>query len=256
MDWAAWGLDKLDWTFFVGIVNIIIIDLILAGDNAVVIAMAVRSLPRKQRQWGIILGAGAAVLLRVILTFFVAQLLVIQYIKLTGGLLITWIAVKLFVEGAPEQGDQEAKTLLQAMWLIMVADITMSLDNVLAVAGASHGNLFLLIFGLALSIPFVVFTSNLLATLMDRYPIILYLGAAVLGRVAGEMIFTDPAVVRWLNPPPWFCYTMEAVFALGVIVVGKLWLRFAFRKAEKLESAQEVGTSPGESIPSPRSDEG
>jgi predicted tellurium resistance membrane protein TerC len=186
----------------------------------------------------------------------VAQLLVIQYIKLTGGLLITWIAVKLFVEGAPEQGDQEAKTLLQAMWLIMVADITMSLDNVLAVAGASHGNLFLLIFGLALSIPFVVFTSNLLATLMDRYPIILYLGAAVLGRVAGEMIFTDPAVVRWLNPPPWFCYTMEAVFALGVIVVGKLWLRFAFRKAEKLESAQEVGTSPGESIPSPRSDEG
>jgi YjbE family integral membrane protein len=256
MDWAAWGLDKLDWTFFAGIVNIIIIDLILAGDNAVVIAMAVRSLPRKQRQWGIILGAGAAVLLRVILTFFVAQLLVIQYIKLTGGLLITWIAVKLFVEGAPEQGDQEAKTLLQAMWLIMVADITMSLDNVLAVAGASHGNLFLLIFGLALSIPFVVFTSNLLATLMDRYPIILYLGAAVLGRVAGEMIFTDPAVVRWLNPPPWFCYTMEAVFALGVIVVGKLWLRFAFRKAEKLESAQEVGTSPGESIPSPRSDEG
>jgi YjbE family integral membrane protein len=256
MDWAAWGLDKLDWTFFVGIVNIIIIDLILAGDNAVVISMAVRSLPRKQRQWGIILGAGAAVLLRVILTFFVAQLLVIQYIKLTGGLLITWIAVKLFVEGAPEQGDQEAKTLLQAMWLIMVADITMSLDNVLAVAGASHGNLFLLIFGLALSIPFVVFTSNLLATLMDRYPIILYLGAAVLGRVAGEMIFTDPAVVRWLNPPPWFCYTMEAVFALGVIVVGKLWLRFAFRKAEKLESAQEVGTSPGESIPSPRSDEG
>jgi YjbE family integral membrane protein len=256
MDWAVWGLDKLDWTFFAGIVNIIIIDLILAGDNAVVIAMAVRSLPRKQRQWGIILGAGAAVLLRVILTFFVAQLLVIQYIKLTGGLLITWIAVKLFVEGAPEQGDQEAKTLLQAMWLIMVADITMSLDNVLAVAGASHGNLFLLIFGLALSIPFVVFTSNLLATLMDRYPIILYLGAAVLGRVAGEMIFTDPAVVRWLNPPPWFCYTMEAVFALGVIVVGKLWLRFAFRKAEKLESAQEVGTSPGESIPSPRSDEG
>jgi predicted tellurium resistance membrane protein TerC len=186
----------------------------------------------------------------------VAQLLVIQYIKLTGGLLITWIAVKLFIEGAPEQGDQEAKTLIQAMWLIMVADITMSLDNVLAVAGASHGNLFLLIFGLALSIPFVVFTSNLLSMMMDRYPIILYIGAAVLGRVAGEMIFTDPAVVRWLNPPHWFCIAMEVVFAVGVIVVGKLWLWFAFRKAEKLESAQEVGTSPGDSIPSPRSDEG
>ena len=255
MDWAAWGLDSLNWKFFAGIVNIIIIDLILAGDNAVVIAMAVRSLPRKQRQWGIILGAGAAVLLRVALTFFVAQLLVIQYIKLTGGLLITWIAVKLFIEGAPEQADKEAKTLLQAMWLIMVADITMSLDNVLAVAGASHGNLFLLFFGLALSIPFVVFTSNLLSMLMDRYPIILYIGAAVLGRVAGEMIFTDPAVVRWLNPPPWFRYTMEAVFALGVIVVGKLWLRFAFRKAEKLESVQEAGSNPGDGLPSSRSEE-
>lgn len=256
MDWAAWGLDTLNWTFFVGVVNIIIIDLILAGDNAVVIAMAVRSLPRRQRQWGIMLGAGAAVLLRVVLTFFVAQLLVIQYIKLTGGLLITWIAVKLFIEGAPEQGDQEAKTLIQAMWLIMVADITMSLDNVLAVAGASHGNLFLLIFGLALSIPFVVFTSNLLSMMMDRYPIILYIGAAVLGRVAGEMIFTDPAVVLWLNPPHWFCIAMEVVFAVGVIVVGKLWLWFTFRKAEKMESAQDAGTPPGDSLPSPRSDEG
>jgi predicted tellurium resistance membrane protein TerC len=152
--------------------------------------------------------------------------------------LITWIAVKLFIEGAPEQADQEAKTLLQAIWLIIVADVTMSIDNVLAVAGASHGNLFLLIFGLALSIPLVVFTSNLLSTLMDRYPIILYIGAAVLGRVAGEMIFTDPAVVAWLDPSPWFRYAMEALFAVGVIVAGKLWLGFAFRKAEALETAR------------------
>ncbi|MFZ2087144.1 MAG: TerC family protein [Desulfobaccales bacterium] len=237
MDLAAWGLDNLNWTFFVGIINIVIIDLILAGDNAVVIAMAVRSLPRRQRQWGIALGAGAAVVLRVILTFFVAQLLGIQFLKLGGGLLIVWIAVKLFVEGAPEQADKEAKTLLQAMWLIVVADITMSLDNVLAVAGASHGNLFLLIFGLALSIPLVVFTSNLLSMLMDRYPIIIYIGAAVLGRVAAEMIFTDPAVVRWFEPPTWFRYTMEAVMAVGVILLGKLWLWFTFRRAQNQELA-------------------
>jgi len=128
--------------------------------------------------------------------------------------------VKLFIEGAPEQEDREAKSLLQAMWLIMVADITMSTDNILAVAGASHGNFFLLLFGLALSIPFVVFTSNLLSMLMDRYPIIIYLGAAILGRVAAELIFTDPWVVNWLAPPVWFRYTMEAVFAIGVIVVG------------------------------------
>ncbi len=198
------GLDQFNWVFVLGILNIVIIDLILAGDNAVVIAMAVRSLPRDRRQWGIILGAGAAVVLRVVLTFFVAKLLAISFIKLAGGVLIAWIAVKLFVEGAPEQGEKEAKTLWQAMWLIVVADITMSTDNVLAVAGASQGNPFLLIFGLALSIPFVVFTSNLLAMLMDRYPVIIYIGAAVLGRVAAEMIFTDPAVVGWLQPPKWF----------------------------------------------------
>lgn len=240
MDWVAWGLDRLDWKFLVALINIVIIDLILAGDNAVVIAMAVRSLPRRQRQWGIILGAGAAVLLRVVLTFFVAQILVIQFIKLFGGLLIAWIAVKLFIEGSPEQEDREAKTLLQAMWLIVVADITMSTDNILAVAGASHGNFFLLLFGLALSIPFVVFTSNLLSLLMDRYPIILYLGAAVLGRVAAEMIFSDPWVVSWLAPSKWFTYIMEAVFAGGVIVVGKLWLRFFWRRAE----AGEPGANP------------
>lgn len=239
MNLAAYGLDRLDWTFFLGILNIIIIDLILAGDNAVVIAMAVRTLPRKKRMWGITLGAGAAVVLRVVLTFFVAQLLGISFVKLTGGVLIAWIAVKLFLEGSPEQEvKKEARTLWQAMRLIVIADITMSTDNVLAVAGASQGNLFLLIFGLALSIPFVVFTSNLLAMLMDRYPIIIYLGAAVLGRVAGEMIFTDPAVIGWLQLPKWFNYTMEAVFAVGVIVVGKLWIRFVFRKAEKAEQSQ------------------
>jgi len=256
MDWAAWGLGKLDWAFVIGILNIVVIDLILAGDNAVVIAMAVRSLPRRQRQWGIILGAGAAVLLRVVLTFFVAQVLVVQFIKLAGGALILWIAVKLFIEGAPEQEDREAKTLLQAMWLIVVADITMSTDNVLAVAGASHGNFFLLMFGLALSIPFVVFTSNLLSMLMDRYPIIIYLGAAVLGRVGAEMIFTDPFVVSWLAPPTWFCYTMEAVFAGGVIVVGKLWLRFVFKKAEAEEPSPNLEPASGDSAQAQRSDEG
>jgi YjbE family integral membrane protein len=234
MDLVAWTQETLNWAFFLGIINIIVIDLILAGDNAVVIAMAVRSLPRRQRRWGIMLGSGAAVLLRVALTFFVAQVLEIQFIKLAGGVLITWIAVKLFIEGSPEQTDKEAKTLLQAMWLIMVADITMSTDNVLAVAGASHGNLFLLIFGLALSIPFVVFTSNLLSMLMDRYPIIIYIGAAVLGKVAGEMIFTDPAMLRWLAPPKWFLYSMEAAFAVGVIVAGKLWIWLMFRRDQEM----------------------
>ena len=234
MDLVAWGQETLTWAFFFGIINIIIIDLILAGDNAVVIAMAVRSLPRRQRRWGIILGAGAAVLLRVVLTFFVAQLLGIQFVKLVGGVLIAWIAVKLFIEGAPEQTDKEAKSLLQAMWLIIVADITMSTDNVLAVAGASRGDPFLLFFGLALSIPFVVFTSNLLSMLMDRYPVIIYIGAAILGRVGAEMIFTDPFVEGWVHLPAWGKYALEAAFAAGVIVIGKAWIWYAFRRAEKM----------------------
>jgi YjbE family integral membrane protein len=225
------GLDKVDWGLVLGVLNIVIIDVILAGDNTVVIAMAVRSLARKQRQRGIILGAGAAVLLRVVLTFFVAQLLTISYIKLVGGVLIAWIAVKLLLKAPPEQEEGRGHTLWQAVWLIMVADITMSTDNVLAVAGASHGNLFFLIFGLGLSIPFVIFTSNLLSMLMDRYPIIIYLGAAALGRVSGEMIFSDPAVERWLQLPFWFNYIMEAVLAAGVIVAGRLWIKFRFGKA-------------------------
>ena len=205
--------------------------------------MAVRSLPRKQRKWGIILGSGTAVLLRVVLTFFVAQILGIKFIKLAGGILIAWIGIKLFVEGVPERPDQEAKTLFQAMWLIVIADITMSTDNVLAVAGASHGNPLLLFFGLALSIPFVVFTSNLLSMLMDRYPIIIYIGAAVLGRVAAEMIFTDPFVEGWLSPPRYFKYFMEAFFAVAVIIIGKIWLWRIYYKAAKSPLEENAATS-------------
>jgi predicted tellurium resistance membrane protein TerC len=122
----------------------------------------------------------------------------------------------------------------------------MSTDNVLAVAGASHGNAFLLFFGLALSIPFVVFTSNLLSMLMDRYPIIIYIGAAILGRVGAEMIFTDPFVERWLAPPTWFKYAMELLFAVGVIVLGKVWLRYTFRKTERAAPSNSVPAGPSE----------
>jgi YjbE family integral membrane protein len=215
----------LSWKFVVSFLSIILIDLILAGDNAVVIAMAVRSLPHKQRIRGIAFGAAAAVILRVGLTFVAAQLLTISFIKLAGGILITWIAIKLFMEGAPDDKFQkEAKTLKQAVVTIVVADLVMSTDNILAVAGASHGNIFLLIFGLGLSIPFVVFTSNLLSRLMDRFPVIIYIGAAILGRVAGDMIMTDPFMHRFIHPARWLEYLVQAVFAIGVIVVGKLWL--------------------------------
>jgi YjbE family integral membrane protein len=231
VDLGQLGEISISWDFFTALMSIVLIDLILAGDNAVVIAAAVRSLPRKQRQKGILLGAGAAVVLRVFLTYFAAQLLQMSYVKLIGGLFILWIAVKLFVDSAPEEEvRQNAHSILQALWVIVVADLTMSVDNVLAVAGASKGNLFLLLFGLGLSIPFVVFTSSLLSMLMDKYPLIIYAGAGILGKVGGEMIFTDPIVVERIQIPEVLLYGLEALFAVGVIVVGKLWVRWRSEK--------------------------
>lgn len=235
MDLGILGSITFDWQFLSNLFSIVIIDLILAGDNAVVIAMAVRSLPREQRRKGILFGAGAAVLLRVVLTFFVAQLLQVSFLKLAGGALILWIAVKLFVEGAPQETtEKEAKTIGQAIKIIIIADITMAVDNMLGVAGASHGNIFLLLFGLGLSIPFVVLTSNLLSMLMDRFPVIIYIGAAILGKVGGEMIITDPFMVKLLAPGKIFQYSVEVGFAAGVIIVGKLLVKRMI-KSEKSE---------------------
>ncbi|HVN24121.1 MAG TPA: TerC family protein [Syntrophorhabdales bacterium] len=214
--------------FLTGLVSIMFINIILSGDNAVVIAMAVRSLAPKKRRQGIILGTAGAVVLRIGLTFVAARLLEITFLKLAGGLMIGWLAIKLFVEGGPAvDQEREVATLGKAIVIILVADLIMSTDNVLAVAGASKGSLALLIFGLGTSIPLVVFASNMLSKLMDRYPIIVYCGAAVLGKVAGEMIITDPFVVKLLNAPgPYATYAAEGVCAVAVVVAGKTWMRW------------------------------
>lgn len=215
-----------DLNFLSALFSIILIDLILAGDNAVVIAMAVRSLPKGQRGKGILYGAGAAVFLRVALTFFVAQMLTVSYVKLVGGMVILWIAVKLFVEDEEAVvAHKEAASLWHAIRIIIIADITMALDNMLAVGAASHGNLFLLVFGLGLSIPFIVFTSSLLSKLMDRFPVIVTIGAALLGKVGGEMVVTDPVVGRFITPTKLSLYSVEAACAVGVILIGKYWVK-------------------------------
>lgn len=238
MDFGSFGYFEFTWKFVSSFLMIVLIDLVLAGDNAVVIAMAVRNLSPRQRKIGIMLGAGGAVVLRVALTIVVAQLIGIKGLKLVGGVLIMWIALKLFIEGAPEEGTKkEPTTIWQAMTTIIIADIVMSLDNMLAVAGASHGNNFLIIFGLVLSIPFVVFTSNLLSMLMDKFPIIVYLGAMVLGKVAGEMIITDPYVQSFLHTGKVTQYIVEAAFAIGVVVIGKLWMKWKIKKEEQKEEA-------------------
>ncbi len=235
MDLGILGNINFTWEFVTGLLSIVLIDLILAGDNAVIIAMAVRTLPKKQRTKGIAFGAGAAVVLRVVLTFFAAQLLQVNFIKFVGGAVSRWVAIKFFVEGSPDEELKKVpKTLLQAVWVIIIADLTMSTDNVLAVAGASKGNLFLLLFGLGLSIPFVVFTSNLLSSLMDKFPFIIYIGAAVLGRVGGEMMITDPFVVNLLHPSIIAQYGVETLFTIGVIVAGKIWIRIKTAKEAKM----------------------
>jgi len=237
IDFGWLGHIAFTWQFLVAVMSIVLIDLVLAGDNAVVIAMAVRNLPGKQRLWGIALGAGAAVVVRVIATFLVAQLLNIQFIKLVGGAVIIWIAVKLLSEGADEEcADKECGSIWQAVWIIIVADMSMGIDNMLAVGAASHGNLFLLLFGLVLSIPFVVFMSNILSKLMNKYPIILWLGAGILGKVGGEMMITDPWVHGLLTPPKWVEYAVMVFFVAFVCGLSK-WIA-SRRKAATCSAEQ------------------
>ena len=202
--------------------SIVLIDLLLAGDNALVIAMAVRALPQNQRRVAVACGAGAAVLLRIAITILAVRLLNIEFLKMAGGALVIWIAVKVLSDARSHIDKVPARgRLLQAIWLIVVADITMSIDNVLAVAGAAHGSIPLIVFGLGVSIPLVVFSSQLIATLMDRYAAIVYLGAALLGRVGGEMIMTDPFVARTLRPSQAVVWLAEIVAIVCIFIVGK-----------------------------------
>ena len=226
--------------FFFGLMNIMFINIILSGDNAVVIAMAVRSLPKKERQWGIILGTAGAVILRIGLTFVAAKLLEVSFVKLAGGLLILWIAFKLLLPEGDDEHMKEVNGLRQAIITILMADLVMSLDNVLGVAGAANGDLLLLLIGLATSIPIVVFASNIITRLMDRFPVIVLLGAAVLGRVAGEMIMSDPWMVRAVfhgHPSHFADYAVQIILAVGVVVAAKVWVKMKGRHNQDKEHA-------------------
>ena len=185
--------------FWVGLVKIIGVNIILSGDNAVVIALAARSLPPKQQTQAIIWGSGAAIVMRIILTLFAVALLTLPWLKIIGSVLLFWIGVKLLV---PEEDDAEIEAstqLLSAIKTILIADLVMSLDNVIAVAAAAGGSILLLILGLAISIPLVIFGATLLLKLMERFPVIITIGGALIGWVAGEMLVTDPALEGWLT---------------------------------------------------------
>ena len=185
--------------FWIGLGQIIIVNIVLSGDNAVVIALAARSLPPHQQKQAIIWGSVAAIVMRVILTILAVEMLKMPYLKLVGAVLLFWIAVQLLVPGEDgEDGIKSGGNLWAAIRTILIADLVMSLDNVIGVAAAAQGDNVLLMLGLAISIPLIIFGSTIILKLMDRYPMIITGGAALLGWVAGEMLITDPILVDWI----------------------------------------------------------
>ena len=216
--------DVTSPVFWLALSQIILINIVLSGDNAVVIALACRSLPAQQQKKAIIFGSIGAIVLRIILTFFAVYLLSQPYLKLIGAALLLWIGVGL-LKGDDDDEDIEGNSgLLAAVKTIIIADLVMSLDNVIGVAAAAKGDVALLVIGLVISIPLIIFGSTLILKLMARFPVIITIGAGLLGWVAGEMCLTDPAIKGWVDQQPHVLhYIVPAVGALLVIAVGK-WL--------------------------------
>lgn len=229
----------LDPEFWARWLSIVILDLTLAGDNALVIALAVRTLPRKQQFWGRVWGSLGAVVLRLLFITIITYLLRIPLLQFAGGLLLIWIALKLVRQTAGDEGGdgpvRHGTSLLEAIWIIIVADVVMSLDNVLAVAGAAHGNLVLVVFGISLSLPLVVWGSGILARLMNRYGWIIWIGGGILGYVAGEMMLKDDWIKAWLGQvADMLHYPLPLVLGLALTALG--WW-FAQAQAKAAENA-------------------
>ena len=246
--------EVMTQAFWVGLAKIIGVNVVLSGDNAVVIALAARSLPPKQQKQAILWGAGAAVVLRIVLTVFAVALLALPWLKLIGSLLLFWIGIKLLVPEEPGEDVAASDNLIAAIKTILIADLVMSIDNVIAVAAAAQGSYTLLILGLAISIPLVIFGSTLLLHLMERWPVIITIGGGLLGFVAGEMLVTDPVLKDWLagagvqydgEKPRIGGLSLEimagAVGAVIVVMAGK-W--FARRKEAASAASQPAAERP------------
>lgn len=210
--------------FLIGVLSIVLIDIVLAGDNAVVIGMASRNLPPAQRRNAVLLGTVGAVGLRILFTVMATLLLQIPLLQAIGGVLLLWIAIKLLTQHK-EHEVSEGQNLWEAVRTIIIADAVMSLDNVLAIAGAAHGHIGLVVFGLLLSIPIVVGGSQLVATLINRFPIVLYVGAGVLAWAAGQMLAEDPIVHEWIGA--WLSGAIPIAAVVGVIGAGLILQRRA-----------------------------
>ncbi len=213
--------------FWISAFEIVVINILLSGDNAVVIALACRNLPLNQRRWGIIWGAVGAVVLRIILTFFAVRLLKLPYLNLIGGVLLLWIGVKLIA--GEDGGSHEVKAadrLMVAIRTIVIADLVMSLDNVIGVAGAAKGSIVLIVFGLIVSIPLVVVGAQIIMKLIERFPVLITAGGGLLGYVAGEMMVVDAAVAPWIaEHAAWLHWAVPVAGIVLVIAVAKFMQR-------------------------------
>ncbi|APF36550.1 TerC family protein [Chelatococcus daeguensis] len=217
----------LDAQTLIAIVQIIWIDILLSGDNAVVIALACRSLPDNQRRLGVVLGAGTAIALRILFALIISQLLALPFLKIVGGALLFWIAVKLIQGDDDNHEVKESGSLWEAVRTIAIADAVMSLDNVLAISAASHGNVWLFTFGLLFSIPLIVIGSTLIMALIERFPIFVWAGAALLGWIAGEMLVADPWVIEQIGGVTRTLHYLAAVVGAAVVVaIGLVVTRF------------------------------
>ena len=227
-------MELTDPHFWLAVLQIIAIDILLGGDNAVVIALACRRLPEDRRNQGILWGVVGAIALRVVLIFFALQLLALPFLKVVGALLLLWIGIKVV---QPEDDDAQghidgSSHLFGAIRTIVLADAAMSLDNVIAVAGAAKGDLTLVVFGIVVSIPVIVWGSKFVLRLMDHFPVVITLGAALLGWIAGGMLVSDAALVPYLSQwPAWLHYVAAAAGALLVVMVGQHLARRAARGA-------------------------
>ena len=219
--------------FWLAALEIVVINILLSGDNAVVIALACRNLPPHQRRWGVFWGAIGAIILRIILTFFAVSLLQLSWLKIVGGVLLVWIGIKLIAEedgeGSPDV--QASDRLMSAVRTVVIADLVMSIDNVLGVAAAAKGSLLLLVFGLVVSVPLVIGGAQLIMRLIERFPILIVAGGGLLGYVAGELIIEDSAIVDWVHVhAPWLAW-VAPVAGVALVVAPAKWLE-ARRRAK------------------------
>lgn len=228
-------MEFLSASFVTALLQIMLVNIVLSGDNAVVIALAARNLPRRHQKMAILWGSGGAIVLRILLTIVAVQLLKLPFLQFLGGLLLIWIAVQLLLESDEPQGTHQAHdSLYGAVKTILIADVVMSLDNTLAIAGVAKGNWSLLILGLALSIPLIVVGSTVIMKIMDRFPVVVYVGAGLIAWTSGEMIESDPAIRPYF--PDFLHGAIYLPMVLTITVIGYGW----WRNVDSGRSAHDV----------------